>query len=105
MTNDALDTLAELRAIGLALAREGDSLRVRPSSKMPQARRQAIQDHKRELLAALDAERMASQIIERAARHGVSSPSPIQQAATPGQPPKQCGLLPQMPRERGGATP
>lgn len=84
MSNDALDTLAELRAIGLAVVREGDSLRVRPSSKVTEARLQAIRDHKRELLAALDAERVASEFIARAARRGAGSPSPIRQAATPG---------------------
>lgn len=92
MSNDALDTLAELRAIGLAVAREGDSLRLRPSSKVTDARLQAIRDHKRELLAALDAERVASQIIERAARRGVRPPSPLRQAATPGQPPNKRGV-------------
>lgn len=89
MSNDALDTLADLRAVGLALIREGDSLRVRPSSKLTEARRQAISDHKHELLAALDAERMASEFIARAARRGVSSPSPLRQAATPGQLPSR----------------
>jgi hypothetical protein len=86
MSNDALDDLAELRAVGLALTREGESLRVRPSSKLTEARTQAISDHKRELLAALEAEQTARQIIERAARRRVSLPSPPAQAATPGQP-------------------
>jgi hypothetical protein len=98
MTNDALDILFELRAVGMALTRDGDTLRVRPSSKLTEPRRQAISVHKRELLAALDAERVASQIIDRAARRGIGSPSPPRQAAIPGQPPNRCGLLPQIPR-------
>lgn len=103
MNSDALDTLADLRAAGLDLAREGDSLRVRPSSKLTEARRRAISDHKRELLAALDAERAANQIIERAARRRVSSPSLARQAATPGQPPaERMGLLPQVPQRPAG---
>lgn len=84
MTNDVLDTLADLRAVGLALTRVGDTLHVRPSSKLTEARRRAILDHKRELLAALEAERLASQFIARAARRGAGSPSPIPHAATPG---------------------
>lgn len=85
MTNDALDTLSELRAVGLALTREGDTLRVRPSSKMTEAQRRAILDYKRDLLAALDAERMAIEAIRRAAYRPSSLPTPFRQAATPGQ--------------------
>ena len=67
MNNDAVDLLAEWRAVGLVLAREGDSLRVRPSSKLTEWRRREVLTHKRELLAALDAERLASEIIKRVA--------------------------------------
>lgn len=71
MNIDPLDRLARFRADGLVLSREGDSLRVRPSSKLTEARRQAIHDQKRELLAALEAERMATEIIARICRNGV----------------------------------
>lgn len=67
MNNDALELLADLRAVGLALTPDGDGLRVSPRSKLTEARRQAILTHKRELLAALEAEQIASQIIKRAA--------------------------------------
>jgi hypothetical protein len=67
MNYDALDTLTELRAVGLALTSEGESLRVRPSSKLTEARRQTIRDQRHELLAVLEAERMASDVIKRAA--------------------------------------
>ncbi len=71
MSDAILDLLAELRAVGLVLAREGNRrLRVRPSSKLSEARRQAILLHKRDLIAALDAERMAGELIERAAGRG-----------------------------------
>ena len=70
MSDAILDLLAELRAVGLVLAREGNRLRVRPSSKLSEGRRQAILLHKRDLIAALDAERMAGELIERAAGRG-----------------------------------
>jgi len=107
MTIDALDTLADLRAVGLSLTPQGNSLRVRPSSKLTEARRRTVLDHKPELLAALEAERIASEAIQRAACRGGRErlddrcthpgasqqptagtyprlPSPIRQAATPG---------------------
>lgn len=67
MNKDALDLLAGWRAVGLTLTREGDSLRVRPLSRLTKTRLQAILNQKRELLAALEAERIASEIIKRAA--------------------------------------
>jgi hypothetical protein len=70
MNDDALDLLAELGAIGLALTREGDSLRVRPLYKLTPTRRQAILTHKSALLAALDAQCAARDLINAAAsRH------------------------------------
>lgn len=71
MNIDLLERLARLRAEGLVLSREGESLRVRPSAKLTEARRLAILDQKRELLAALDAEQLAKEIITRACRNGV----------------------------------
>jgi hypothetical protein len=85
MSDAILDLLAELRAVGLVLAREGESLRVRPSSKLSKARQQAILDHKRDLIAAMDAERMASEWIERATcRSRTARPSTARQASLPG---------------------
>jgi hypothetical protein len=106
MTIDALDTLAELRAVGLCVTGEGEVLRVRPSSKLTHARRQVILEHKPELLAALEAERAAAEAIHQAGlsagcerplstQTGNSgaliemcrpSPNPPQPAARPGQP-------------------
>lgn len=84
MNEDALDLLAALRAVGLTLTPDGDWLWVRPRSKLTDPRRQAIQDHKLALLAALKAERLTSETIARVARRAVGSPSPLRQAATPG---------------------
>lgn len=67
MNDDALDMLAELDAVGLVLTREGDSLRARPSCKLTITRQHAILAHKRELLAALDAQSLARDAINAAA--------------------------------------
>jgi hypothetical protein len=67
MNDDALDLLAKLDAVGLVLTREGDSLRVRPSSKLTMTRQHVILAHKRELLAALDAQSLAREAIKAAA--------------------------------------
>lgn len=72
MNDEAIDLLAVLRAVGLVLMPDGGGLRVRPRSKLTDARRQAILDQKRELLAALEAERMATEIIVRACRNSVA---------------------------------
>lgn len=105
MNDEALDLLAELRAVGLALSPEGDGLCVCPRSKLTEARRQAILTHKRELLAVLEAERTACEIIGRVALGARRlsedasirrlrtapggafhpQPNPLRQAATPGQ--------------------
>jgi hypothetical protein len=67
MNDDALDMLTELLAVGLVLTREGESLRARPSSKLTATRQHVILAHKQELLAALDAQRLARDAISAAA--------------------------------------
>lgn len=85
MNYDPLDLLAELRAVGLIFGCEGEHLRVRPSTKLNDGRRRAILAHKRDLIGALDAERMASEWIERAAcRSRTARPDTTRQASFPG---------------------
>jgi hypothetical protein len=49
----ATELLADLAGRGFVLAREGDGIRVTPASRLTDADRKLIRDHKPELLAAI----------------------------------------------------